>query len=300
MISVRAMPRTPSLQSLAVLSSLTRPHIVALASLACLTFGHVFFGGYPWVAAVFCAIDWFLVNLLNRVVDLHEDRVNAVRGAEAATRNRRILLVLGFTVLGLSFGVQVLAWPALLPWRLAYHALGFAYNWPLLPGGRRIKQLYAAKNLASAAGFLLTVFGYPLSLAQVGPPLGGLLLTGLFFLLFELSYEVVYDLRDRAGDAAAGIRTFPVVHGDRGAVRIVYGLLAASLVPLLLGWSLGRVPWSVAIMGAAPLLQGAWVAWRLRRGALRGGDCVAMTWGAASLFVVWHAWEILGLPGAGP
>ena len=28
------------------------------------------------------------------------------------------------------------------PLRIAYHLLGFAYNWPLLPGRRRIKQLY--------------------------------------------------------------------------------------------------------------------------------------------------------------
>jgi hypothetical protein len=39
--------------------------------------------------------------------------------------------------------------------RVAYHSLGLAYNWPLLPGGRRIKQLYFFKNSASAAGFLI-------------------------------------------------------------------------------------------------------------------------------------------------
>ena len=32
-----------------------------------------------------------------------------------------------------------------------------AYNWPILPGRRRIKELYFFKNTASAAGFIITV-----------------------------------------------------------------------------------------------------------------------------------------------
>ena len=34
------------------------------------SFGWIFTGEYPWLLAAVCAVDWFVVNLLNRVVDL--------------------------------------------------------------------------------------------------------------------------------------------------------------------------------------------------------------------------------------
>ena len=73
-----------STSPLRALVGVTRPHIVAIAALACLTFGHALNGGYPWLAVAFCALDWFLVNLLNRVVDFGEDRTNRVEGTELA------------------------------------------------------------------------------------------------------------------------------------------------------------------------------------------------------------------------
>lgn len=294
------------LHRLRVLSSLTRPHIVAIAALAGLTFGHLFCGGYPWLAAALGALDWFLVNLLNRVVDFGEDRVNAVTGTETAWRHRRTIAWAGLSILGLSLAAQALLLPALLPWRLAYHLLGLGYNWPLLPGRRRIKQLYLAKNAASATGFLLTVFGYPLALAHArGVPLlpdvswATVLVCAAFFFLFELSYEVVYDLRDREGDARAGLPTFPVVHGVKGAVRIVDGLALGSLALLAGGFLGGIVPWRATVMGAAPLMQIAMVKAALP-GGIRSAHCVGLTWLGAGLLAVYHLWERLGLPGAGP
>jgi 4-hydroxybenzoate polyprenyltransferase len=296
--------RPPS--TLAVLSSITRPHIVAIATLACLTFGHVFSGGYPWLAAGLCALDWFLVNLLNRVVDFGEDRANAVAGTEAAWTHRRLIAWMGLSTLALSLVVQGILLPALLPWRLAYHALGLSYNWPLLPGKRRIKELYLAKNSASALGFVLTCFAYPLATAQAaGRPLlsdvtpATVALVAAFFFLFELSYEIIYDLRDQQGDAAAGLPTFPVVHGEAGARRIIDGLLLASLLFALGGWAAGLVPWRAAVMGAAPVMQAGLYRLMLRSGGVTSAHCVGLTWLGAALLAAYHAWELAGLPGAG-
>ena len=69
--------------------SISRLHIVAIAALGTFTFGWIFTGQYPLLLAGICALDWFLVNLLNRVVDHEEDRANAITGAEFAWRNRR-------------------------------------------------------------------------------------------------------------------------------------------------------------------------------------------------------------------
>jgi 4-hydroxybenzoate polyprenyltransferase len=187
--------------------------------------------------------------------------------------------------------------------RLAYHALGLSYNWPLLPGRRRIKALYFWKNTASAMGFMITVFAYPLAVAGWGcqtlTDVDGatILWAALFFFPFELSYEVIYDLRDAPGDAAAGVMTYPVVHGAAVAIRIVDGLILTAGVSLVLGWLLGHVPWRLFIMIVAPVLQLVLYKRALSTG-LTSRFCVGLTWLGAGLLATYHLWYLTGLPGA--
>jgi len=290
--------------------SISRFHIVVIAALGTFTFGWLFTGSYPWVLAGICALDWFIVNLLNRVVDLDEDRVNRITGVAFVDKNRTAIMVGGFGLLVGSLVVVALWLPIELTLlRVAYHALGLAYNWPILPGKRRIKQLYFWKNTASAMGFVLTVFLYPLSvLPGVGWGAGDVLapgitgwtivLSGGFFILFELSYEVIYDLRDEPGDRAANVMTYPVVHGVAGAMRIVDGLIAASALCLVVGFASGLVPWRIFVMILAPVLN--LVSYRrfMKRG-ITSADCVRLTWLGALLLVAYHLWVVAGLPGVG-
>ncbi|MBI4701935.1 MAG: UbiA family prenyltransferase [Deltaproteobacteria bacterium] len=292
---------------LVALASVSRLHIVAIGSSGALTFGWIFTGRYLWLAAGVCAFDWFVVNLLNRVVDLPEDRLNAIPATGFVGRHQRIILAAGFGLLGLSLGLVHIAAPAVTPLRLCGHALALGYNWPLLPGRRRLKQIYFFKNTASATGFLLTVFGYPLVeatgwrwqhaalCADIMP--ATIALAAAFFFLFEVSYEIVYDLRDAPGDARAGVRSYPVVHGERGAVRIIDSLLAASVAVLLVGYGLGQVPWRLFIMFAAPLVQFALYKRMLRRG-IGAGDCIRLTWVGVGLLATYHVWVLFDLPGA--
>src|SRR5687767_15790407 len=124
---------------LRTLAAIGRLHIVAIGALGALTFGWVFFGERLPLVAFVAALDWFLVNLLNRVVDIPEDRANKIVGTDFVARHRRAIMFFGFTVLALSFVLVGFVALPLLPFRLAFHTLGFAYNWPLLPGRRRIK-----------------------------------------------------------------------------------------------------------------------------------------------------------------
>ncbi|MBM4358755.1 MAG: UbiA family prenyltransferase [Deltaproteobacteria bacterium] len=293
------------MRAISLLASVGRLHIVAIAALGTLTFGWAFTGERPWLVAAVSALDWFLVNLLNRVVDLPEDRANGIHGADFVSEHRRPILVGGFGLLGASLVAVHAVAPELLGLRFAYHALGLAYNWPLLPGGRRIKQLYFWKNTASALGFVLTVFLYPLASAGFGRTqgtlapgvgLGTFLYSGTFFVLFELSYEVIYDLRDVHGDALAAVATYPVVHGAAGAVRIIDGLLGGSLVTLAIGFATGHVPWRIAIMFAAPLVQVGVYKRAYRRG-ITSRDCVLLTWLGAGLLATYHLWVAAKLPG---
>lgn len=286
-------------QVIATAVSVGRLHIVAIAALGCFTFGWLFTGDYPWLPTVVCALDWFLVNLLNRVVDLREDRANGIVGTDFVARHKNGILYAGVSLLVGSLIVLAPLAPWLVPLRLGYHLLGFGYNWPIF-SGRRIKQLYFWKNSASATGFMLTVFGYPLAwngwqLVR-GITWATVLAAGAYFFLFELSYEVIYDLRDAPGDAAAGVRTYPVVHGPRTAARIVDTLCLASLAVLAAAFVAHVVPWRIFILGCGPLLQLALYKRMYKRG-ITSRDCVNLTWLGAALLLAYHGWVLAGLPG---
>ena len=293
---------------LRLLAAISRLHIVAIAALGTFTFGWLWFGTYPWGLAAITALDWFLVNLLNRVVDLPEDAANNITGTDWVASHRRAIIMVGFSTLLTSL-VAVFIWiPALTPLRVGFHALGFAYNWRLIPGRlgfRRIKELYFWKNTASAVGFLLTVFGFPLAAhgwskhgLMPGISLATIMCSAGFFFAFELSYEVIYDLRDRIGDAGAGVRTYPVVHGERGAVKIIDGLIISSSGILVGGYAAHVVPWRMVVMIIAPIMQLVVYKRAIKRG-ITSNDCIALTWAGTGLLVAYHGWVLLGLPGVG-
>lgn len=289
------------------LVTISRLHIVAIAAMACLTFGWLFTGRYLWVAVIFVALDWFVINILNQTVDLKEDAINNICRVTFTVRYQRILLGVGLATalvsLVVGYGISpMLTWP-----RIGFHLLGAMYNWPLLPGKRRLKQLYFWKNTTSALGFLITVFGYPLALIWPFDPmntlpgditLGAAGWVVLFFFLFEVSYEVIYDIRDVNGDAAGSIPTYAVVHGVGGAVRIIDSLIFLSVAILVIGFLSGMLPWRIVIMAAAPLIQFAVYKRALRRG-ISAGDCIAITWIGVVLLVIYNLWVVARLPGLG-
>jgi 4-hydroxybenzoate polyprenyltransferase len=284
-------------------ASIGRLHIVAIAGVGTLTFGWLMTGTRPWLLAAVVCVDWFIVNLLNRAVDLREDLANQIPGSEVVAKHRKGVLGMGGLLLAGTLVAVHLVAPAVTPLRVAYHLLGAAYNWPLLPGRVRLKTVYLAKNLASAAGFMITLFGYPLAqlhatggqwAAGFGPL--QLAVAATFFFLFEVSWEIVYDMRDAPGDKLAGVHTLAVVHGVDGAARVADGLLLGSAMVLLIGYFWLALPWRVVVMVVAPALQ--WVLYRrwLKRG-LTSAHVVALTWTGAGLLIVYHLWIALNLPG---
>ncbi|MGD2270419.1 MAG: UbiA family prenyltransferase [Desulfobacterales bacterium] len=288
-------------------ADISRLHIIAIAALGVFTFGWLFTGVYPWLLSAICALDWFIVNLINRTVDLEEDRANIIIETGFVDRNRRLLLGLAFMLLLVSLVVVHFFNAAITGLRITYHLLGAFYNWPLLPGGHRLKRLYFWKNNASAVGFLITVFGYPLAGGWWGnrshsfPPgvtWETVVFAAVFFFLFEISYEVIYDLRDVKGDALAGIRTYPVVHGERTAIYIIDSLIFSSMAALAIGYLFDFVPWRIFIMIAAPLLQLVVYKHALRRG-ISAKDCIRITWMGVAMLLIYNMWVIADLPGVG-
>jgi 4-hydroxybenzoate polyprenyltransferase len=297
----------PSVKETSVVAdalAITRYHIVLVAMVASVVFGWLMTGRYLFDISLVVGLDWFLINLLNRVTDIDEDLKNGIRGTERVARRKRMLTAGSFVLMIGSIALGHLAWPGLTPYRIAVQVIGLAYNYDIVPTPRglsRLKEIYFFKNFGSSVLFVLTCFAYPLA-ASPGArvmPWSGIVVLALFFVPFELTYEILYDLRDLEGDRQEGIPTYPVVHGPLRARQIIDALLLGSSVVLAGGIAAGALGVREALMLAAPATQLAFYRPRFRRG-LTARDCIVVTHlGTAELllYLVGTAvWLRAGLP----
>jgi 4-hydroxybenzoate polyprenyltransferase len=282
---------------------LTRPHLVLVAALGSLVFGWIFTHSFVVLVAGVCAVDWFVVNALNRFSDFDEDAKNRLALHDLELPRRPLTLAQPMAIVGTAIAAGHLVCPELTALRVAAHACGLAYNWPLFPLSRRLKSVYVVKNLASATGFLLTAFGYPLCLAWAGrlpcrPDLGwtGLVLLGVFFFLYELTFELLFDLRDRQGDAAAGVRTIATVHGSRRTGGVVAVLLSVASGLLAAGYLFEWVPLRMLVLVVGPAVTA--LLWWKSKVAVDERTCVGHCLATCSLLCAYLIWAFLELPGA--
>ncbi|MSP62829.1 MAG: hypothetical protein EXR72_21350 [Myxococcales bacterium] len=304
MVHAASAPSATDGSVLADALAIARYHIVLVAAAGTLVFGWLITGHRPWAIAALCGFDWFLINLMNRITDLDEDLRNGIPGTARVAERRRLLTVAAGLLLFGSFAVTHLVWPALTPWRLAVQAIGLGYNYRLVPTGRgwsRFKEIYFLKNFGSAVLFVLTCFAYPLAADPGARALSwpAIACLALFFIPFELTYEILYDLRDLPGDRAENIPTYPVVHGPARARRIIDALLLAAALVLAAGLLTRTIGLREGLLVVAPATQLAFYRPRFRRG-LTSFDCILLTHlGTAQLlgFLAGTAlWERLGLP----
>jgi 4-hydroxybenzoate polyprenyltransferase len=261
---------------------LGRFHIVAIAALAAVVFGFLFDGHLGLAAGALVGLDWCLLNLWNRIADVPEDLRNGIPGTGFAAAHGRALNRLAFAALLLTLPLL----PALVPLRLAFHLGGWAYSF-----GPRLKRIFLLKNIFSGLLFIASVIGYPLLLSPVRPPLAEVLCLAAFFLPLEITYELIYDLRDVEGDAACGIVTVPVAWGARRTRGFIWLLLALSTAALLLGSLAGALRWRELVMIAAPLQQALVLRFWIPREISKPAAVRVTYLGAAQLasYVVWIA-----------
>lgn len=279
-----------------------RYHIVAIAMVAAVVFGWLLSGEYHWDLALVVGADWFVINLANRVTDIDEDLANDIRGTRRIASHRGFTIGVCAAVVVGSFAWSWQRWPELTGYRIAVQALGLIYNFRLIPwpgGWTRLKELYLFKNTGSSAIFVLTCFAYPVVVGGGVASWPTLLTLAGFFVLFELTYEILYDLRDLEGDRAGGIPTFPVVHGPERAVQIIDGLLIAASVVLIAGFATASIGARELLMLAAPGIQLGFYRWRIKRG-LSASDCIWLTHLGTGLLLFYllgnRVWLELGLP----
>jgi 4-hydroxybenzoate polyprenyltransferase len=294
----------PSLGSLHSGLAIARYHILLIAMTATLVFGWLATGSYPWTIALVTGLDWFLINLLNRATDVGEDLANKIPGTDLVARRKRAIELGSLLAIAGSLAALHLAWPFLTPFRVLVHAIGLGYSYRLVPTPRglaRFKEIYFLKNFMSAVLFVLTCVAYPIAAAPDNrvmpwPALAALV---LFFVPFELTYEILYDLRDLEGDRAHAIPTYPVVHGPERARQIVDALLLGSGAAIAVALAAGAIGLREGLMAAAPVAQLLVYRPRYRRG-LTSKDAILITHAGTALLVVYLAgtagWVALGLP----
>jgi 4-hydroxybenzoate polyprenyltransferase len=297
-------PQTTASTPFADALAIARYHIVLVAMTASVVFGWLMTGRYAWTLSLIVGLDWFLINLMNRITDIDEDLKNKIQGTERVARRKRALTFASFALMIGSIVGTHLIWPALTPYRVAVQIIGLGYNYDIVPtpkGLSRFKEIYFLKNFGSSVLFVLTCFCYPLARDPAARIMAwpAIVALALFFVPFELTYEILYDLRDLEGDRAEGIPTYPVVHGPLTARRIIDALLAFSALVLVAGLLTRALGAREALMLAAPALQLVFYRPRFARG-LTPRDCILLTHlGTAELilFLVGTAlWRSAGLP----
>lgn len=281
--------------------AIARYHIVLVAMTASVVFGWILTGRYELALTLLVAVDWFVINLTNRITDIDEDLANGIPGTERVARSKRLLVALAIALVVGSFAVTWFVWPALVPWRALVQAIGLAYNYRLVPtprGFKRFKEIYFLKNFMSAVLFVLTCVEYPLAANGVrfGATAAALV---LFFVPFELTYEVLYDVRDVEGDRAEGIPTFPVVHGLPATRKILAALLFLSGASLAGALLLRVVHVREGLMIFALAIQYAFYRSRWSRG-ITTRDCIVVTHQGTALLLLFligtALWQRAGLP----
>jgi len=215
----------------------TRLHICAVAVSGSILFNYYLTKQFRLKLPCIIFFDWFIVNFLNRIEDIVEDTANGIEFP--FQRYRSLVRRLGVFALLLSLILNYLFWKDLFHIRMFGHTLGVVYNFRLIPVFKiqpfrfewaRMKEVYFLKNIFSMFGFITTLFLYPLAVYDLHPSTSMNQVYALmtWFGLLEVSFEVIYDIRDYKGDLKAGIPTYPVIHGLAFAKTLVIFLDAAS------------------------------------------------------------------------
>eukprot|EP00494_Astrolonche_serrata_P022825 UN23082 len=158
--------------------------------------------------------------------------------------------------------------------RVSGHCLALFYNCHLVPYidikinenqsedwilyWTRLKELYHIKNITSTLGCLTTLFCYPLSYyhiknAQVTEI--EIICLLVWFFLFQMSLEIICDIRDFEGDAQQLIPTYPVVHGIPFGRNVAFSLDIIAFLFISFSYSTGYVRFELVLLAIASILK---------------------------------------------
>jgi 4-hydroxybenzoate polyprenyltransferase len=176
----------------------------------------------------------FSIYNLNRKTDEDEDAINRqdryafTKRYEVPLFIATLLSILLALVLSAVYG-QILS----LLTTAAPFVCGILYSFRWLPsslGYRRLKEIPAVKNIVVGFSWAILLSLLPVYLNH-GVPDSRTAITFLLFFLWGFMASMIPDIRDRAGDARAGVRTIPVIFGEERTKTFLSRVLLALGLP---------------------------------------------------------------------
>jgi 4-hydroxybenzoate polyprenyltransferase len=192
----------------------------------------------PWNAmtAIIPFFVAFSIYNLNRKTDEDEDAINRKDRFAFTKRYEKplfyatILFLVFALVLSALYGVLSLLATA------APFLFGILYSFRWLPewtGYRRLKEIPAIKNIVVGLAWATVLSFLPVFLNH-GSPDSRTAITFLLFFMWGFMASLIPDVRDRSGDESAGVKTIPVIFGEKKTKIILSRVLICLGVPLIL------------------------------------------------------------------
>lgn len=211
----------------------------------------------PWTAmtATIPFLVAFSIYNLNRKTDEDEDAVNRqdrfafTKRFEAPLYYGAILSLVIALVLSVSYGI-----PSLLA-TAAPFLLGILYSFRLLPeqaGYRRLKEIPAVKNIVVGLAWATLLSFLPVFLLN-GTPDSRTAITFILFFMWGFMASLIPDVRDRVGDAQAGVRTIPVIVGEARTKTLLCLVLLGLGIPIVVYSIRFLPPFTTGLLIAANL-----------------------------------------------
>ena len=216
----------------------------------------------------------FGIYNLNRKTDENEDAIN--REARYHFTKRYEHSLFGCSLAAIAVALVFSAWcsmPAALI-TLTPFIFGIFYSVRWLPSGspyRRLKEIPLAKNLIVCISWSLPASLLPVYLNGSTPGIKTVI-TCLLFFSWGFLASMSPDIRDRIGDAKAGVRTIPVIFGEDRTRMLLIGINLIFGCAIILS-GLIFLPLSMTLLLAATILYAQVCIHLLSRSAIRNFVC---------------------------
>ena len=204
--------------------------------------------------AVACICQW------NRLTDVEEDAINCpadLKDAQAQSRAIKAFCYAGGIIAVVLALVTEPTWP--IAGLVVFGAVvGYFYNSSLLPSHPhlRLKNLFIIKNLSSGAGWSMGLLVFPMLRTHIQPD-WRFFTAFVYMFAMVMTYEIMWDIRDIAGDTRADIRTLPVVLGINSARFFAFMPQLICLGIIISGIADARLTslWSIYLLPSMMLLM---------------------------------------------
>jgi 4-hydroxybenzoate polyprenyltransferase len=181
--------------------------------------------------AVACICQW------NRLTDVEEDTLNCPEDLKDAQSKSRTIKIFCYAAGTLAILLAFFTEPT---WEIAVlivfgATVGYFYNTPLCSSRPhlRLKNMFIIKNLSSGAGWSAGLLVFPMLRVHAQP--GWMFFTAFVYMFaMVITYEIMWDMRDIAGDNKAGIKTLPIMLGINSS-RFYTAMLQFICLGIIIG-----------------------------------------------------------------